>query len=173
RSSKIGVEFNSSFTVGAVDKKTLPKYQSEYGSGYTGESFYSGDIDGDGIVDNNIVYTYDDASYGSAFDPNFLVYNWDSQYPQLPGYLIPTPWVAAKSTPNDIWGNSLTFVNSAAFSGGNDNGSFRTSFTNYYHEGSLDNSLMKRNTIDFTGDYNFTEKLRVFAGITFTDAKGH
>lgn len=172
RSSIIGVEVNSSFTVGTVDKETLPKYQSSYGSGYVGESFYSGDINGDGNIDDNIVYTYDDASFGSPFDPNYLVYNWDSQYPQLPGYLIPTPWVAAKSTPNDIWGSSLTFVNSAAFSGGNENGTFRTSFTNYYHEGSLDNSLMKRNTIDFNGDYNFTEKLRVFAGVTYTDSKG-
>jgi len=63
------------------------------------------DINGDGILDDNIVYTYDDASYGTAFDPNLMVYNWDSQYPQLPGYLKPTPFVAGKD-PNMVWGPS-------------------------------------------------------------------
>lgn len=174
RQRGIGVEINSSITVGSVDKETLPKYQNKYGGGYGGDgtSFYSGDINGDGIEDDNIVYTYDDASYGSAFDPNLLVYNWDSQYPQLPGYLIPTPWVAAKSTPNDIWRNSMTYVNSASFSGGNEDGSFRMGYTNFLQDGSLENSRIKRNTIDFNGEYNLTDNLRAFAGVTYTNTQG-
>lgn len=178
RSRKIGVEFNSSTTLGFADKSTLPKYQHEYGGGYVGSSFYDvdpangyPDINGDGILDENIVYTYDDASFGSAFDPNYLVYNWDSQYPQLPGYLQPTPWVAG-ADPNVIWKTAATFQNSIAFSGGNDNGSFRLGFTNFLQNGALDNSEIKRNTLDFSGDYNFTDKLNVFGNITFSNTKG-
>ena len=57
KSRKIGVEFNSSITLGTVDKSTLPKYQHEYGGGTSGKSFYNvdlvngyPDINGDGIL---------------------------------------------------------------------------------------------------------------------------
>ncbi|WBV61793.1 SusC/RagA family TonB-linked outer membrane protein [Chryseobacterium camelliae] len=171
KSRKIGVEFNSSLTVGTVDKTTLPKYQHEYGGGYTGSSFYSGDINGDGIVDDNIVYTYDDASFGTAFNPNMMVYNWDSQYPQLPGYLQPTRWVAG-TDPNSVWGPSATYQNSVAFSGGNEKGKFRLGYTNFNQEGGLPNSYIKRNTLDFSADYNLTDKLNVFGNLTFTNTRG-
>lgn len=173
KSKKIGVEFNSSFTVGTADKKTLPVYQKEYGGGYMGtfdDTFVMGDINGDGI-DDIIVNSYNDASYGVAFDPNLMVYNWDSFFPQLPTYLQATPWVAGKNDPNYIWNTSTTFVNSVAFSGGNEKGSFRFGFTNSLHDGNLDNSSLKRNTLDFSGAYNFTEKLSVSTSVIYTNNK--
>lgn len=173
RSNRIGVEINSSFTVGTADRETLPKYQTEYGGGYMGafdDTFVMGDINGDGI-DDVIVNTYNDASYGAAFDPNLLVYNWESFFPQLPTYLQPTPWVAAKNDPNTIWKTSTTFVNSAAFSGGNEQGSFRFGFTNSLHEGNLDNSSLKRNTLDFSGAYNLTDDLTVTTSVIYTNNK--
>lgn len=172
RSQKIGVEFNSSTTLGFVDKSTLPKYQHQYGGGYTGDSFYPGsiDINGDGTPDN-VIYTYDDASFGSAFDPNLMVYNWDSQYPQLPGYLKPTRFVAGKD-PNMIWNTSATYQNAVAFSGGNDKGKFRMGYTNFYQDGSLVNSNITKNTVDFSADYNFTDKLNVFGNISYVNTRG-
>ncbi|WP_312077099.1 SusC/RagA family TonB-linked outer membrane protein [Chryseobacterium sp.] len=178
KSKRIGVEFNSSLTIGMVDKATLPKYQHQYGGGYAGSSFYEvdptngyPDINGDGVLDSNIVYTYDDASYGSAFDPNLLVYNWDSQYPQLAGYLKPTPFVAGKD-PNTVWGPSATYQNSVAFSGGNQDGKFRLGYTNFNQDGGLPNSSIKRNTLDFSADYNLTDRLNAFGKITFTNTRG-
>jgi hypothetical protein len=53
------------------------------------------DVDGDGVPDL-VVGTNNDASVG-AFDPSLMVYQWNSLYPQLPGY-HKTPWVAAKRT---------------------------------------------------------------------------
>ncbi len=178
KSTKIGVEINSSFVVGTADRETLPKYQKEYGGGYMGtfeDTFTMGDINGDGI-DDITVNSYNDASYGAAYDPNLLVYNWDSfYYPQLsnqlPSYLIATPWVAGKNDPNSIWKTSTTFVNSAAFSGGNEKGSFRFGFTNSLHDGNLDNSSLKRNTLDFSGAYNLTEKLKVSTSVIYTNNK--
>ncbi len=171
RSKKIGIEFNSALTIGSVDKSTLPTYQNEYGGGYVGDSFYSGDINGDGVTDTNIVYTYDDASFGTAFDPNLQVYNWDSQYPQLPGYLKTTPWVAG-ANPNTVWGTSATYTNSVAFSGGNDQGDFRLGYTNFLQDGALPNSEIKKNTIDFSANYDFTDKLNVFGNIAYTNTQG-
>ena len=167
----IGVEFNSSLTVGSVDKVTLPRYQNKYGGGYDGTSFVYDDINGDGIVDP-IVYVYDDASFGAAFDPNLMVYNWNSFYPQLPTYLQATPWIAGKSTPNDIWKTSSTYVNSASFSGGNEEGGFRMSITNYLQEGALVNSELKRNTVDFSGEYKLSDRLTAGANMTYTNNKG-
>ncbi|WP_326980948.1 SusC/RagA family TonB-linked outer membrane protein [Chryseobacterium sp. MYb264] len=172
KSRKIGVEFNSSTTLGFVDKSTLPKYQKQYGGGYSGTSFYPGnnDINGDGIPDN-IIYTYDDASFGSPFDPNLMVYNWDSQYPQLPGYLKPTAFVAGKD-PNSIWGTATTYQNSVAFSAGNEKGKYRFGYTNFLQEGALDNSNITKNTLDFSADYNFTEKLSAFGNISYVNTRG-
>lgn len=173
KSKRIGVELNSATTLGFVDKSTLPIYQNEYGGGYeTGDTFYSGDINGDGVIDNNIVYVYNDASFGERFDPNMLVYNWDSQYPQLSGYLKPTPWVAGRTTPNAIWGVSSTFSNSVAFSGGNDKGKFRLGVANLLQNGSLVNSTIKRNTVDFSADYDFTKKLNAFVNISYVNTIG-
>ncbi len=178
KSRKIGVEFNSSITLGTVDKSTLPKYQLEYGGGTSGKSFYNvdlvngyPDINGDGILDANIVNTYNDSSFGTRFDPNLLVYNWDSQYPYLPGYLKPTPWVAGKD-PNMIWNTSAIYQNSIAFSAGNDKGKYRVGYTNFYQQGALVNSEIKKNTLDFSADYNFTDKLSLFTNISYINTRG-
>src|SRR5690606_29442349 len=44
--------------------------------------------------------------------------------------------------------------------------------TNHLFDGPVDNFTIKRNTIDFSGDYNFTEDLKVFASMTYTNTKG-
>jgi len=69
----------------------LIKYQNKYGAGYgpyygpTGTTYFDeADINGDGIVDY-IVPTYEDASYGAAFD-NSMVYQWDSFTPYSPNF---------------------------------------------------------------------------------------
>src|SRR5690606_4108032 len=144
-----------------ADKETLPVYQDKYGAGYGVEyfgDFYYEDINGDGIAEP-ITQVDWDGSYGAAFDPDLMIYQWDALYPQLPTYLQPRPWVAGEHTPNDIWKASTTYVNSASFNGGNDDGSFRLGFTNYQQNGNLRNSKMLRNSIDFNGSYNLTERL--------------
>ena len=83
----IGVSINSSVTVGKIDKKTFAEYQTEYGAGYGAYYgpnedgyFEEWDVDGDG-VDDLIVPTYEDASYGAKFDGT-SVYQWDSFVPE-------------------------------------------------------------------------------------------
>lgn len=175
----IGVSFTSSITAGTVDSKTLPRYQNKYGAGYgpyyddpSGYFSYF-DINGDATNDLVVPFT-EDASYGAAFDPNLLVYQWTSIFPQLPGYLQPTPWVAGKNNPNSVFETALTKTNSVSFGKSTDKGSFRMGFTNKIQEGVMPNSEIKRNTITFAGSQNLTDKLTASVDFSYTNniAKG-
>ncbi|HUM66732.1 MAG TPA: TonB-dependent receptor plug domain-containing protein [Chitinophagaceae bacterium] len=82
----LGVTINSGLIFGTVDKETYAKYQKEYGAGYATSGygapdpnggFFYFDANGDGI-DDLVVPTSEDASYGQKFDPNLMVYHWDA-----------------------------------------------------------------------------------------------
>ena len=177
RSQGLGVTLNSSFTLGTVDGKTLPRYQKKYGAGYgpfyDGPGFYFGlaDINGDGTDDLTTVFS-EDASYGAAFDPGLLVYQWNSLYPGLDTYQQATPWVAGAHDPNTIWETSGTFINSISLDGGTEKSSFRLGYTNLLQEGNLPNSELKRNTINISASHDFSNRLTASANITFTKNDG-
>ena len=177
----IGITVSSSLTLGTADKETLPRYQNKYGAGYgqfygpNEDSYFNeADINGDGVPDLTTPFT-EDASYGAAFDPSLLIYQWNSIYPQLTEtFGKATPWVAGKANPNSVWGTGSTAVNSVSLDGGDEKSSFRLGFTNLLQEGSLPNSGIKRNTISFSGSHNLTDKLKASASFNFvkTDGKG-
>jgi len=176
----IGVTISSSFTAGTADKETLPRYQNKYGAGYgpyydSADGYFGlADINGDGIDDLTTPFT-EDASYGAAFDPNKLVYQWNSLYPQLTEtYGKATPWVAGKNNPNYIWGTASTAINTFTLDGGTDKGTFKLGYTNLSQQGNLPNSSLKRNTLNFSASHNFTDKLKASASLNFikNDGKG-
>ncbi|WP_430615185.1 SusC/RagA family TonB-linked outer membrane protein [Flavobacterium sp. JP2137] len=178
----ISVEFNSSLMVGTADKQTLPKYQKKYGAGYRplkpdenpnpNNPYFSGeDINGDGIPDY-VVQFGDDASYGAAYDPNLMVYQWNSFYPGLSTSGKTTPWVAAKNDPNSVWGSSHIYVNSLALSGATDKSVFRLGITNNTTEGNLANSQLKRNTINLSATHQISDKITASGNLTYTNSIG-
>jgi len=176
----IGVTINSSVTRGTADKSTLPKYQNKYGAGYgpfyeSADGYFNlADINQDGVRDLTTPFT-EDASYGAAFDPSLMVYQWNSIYPQLGDtYQKATPWVAGKNNPNSVWGVASTVVNSVSLDGGTDKSSFRLGFTNLLQEGNLPNSNIKRNTITFSGSQDLTDNLKASAYFNYVknDGKG-
>ncbi len=173
----IGVTVNSSMTLGTADKETLPTYQKKYGAGYgpyyDDPSGYFGytDINGDGIPDLTTPFT-EDASFGAAFDANLPVYQWNSIYPQLPTYQQASPWVAGANDPNYVWQTASTAINSVSLDGANDTSTFRLGFTNMLQEGGLPNSEIKRNTINFSGSHQFTDKFNASATLTYTKTNG-
>jgi TonB-linked SusC/RagA family outer membrane protein len=173
----IGITINSGITMSMIDKSTLPKYQNEYGGGYgpfyddpTGYFFY-GDVDGDG-VDDLITPTAEDASWGAKFDPNLMVVQWDALDPEASNYGEKRPWVAGANDIGYFFKTGLKWTNSVAFDGANDNGRFRVSYTNVDEEGNLVNSSIKKNTVNFAGEYNFSDRLSVDANITYVNTKG-
>jgi len=175
----LGVSISSTLMISDADRETLPKYQDQYGAGYG--AYYDSDdgyfnlydVNGDGIKDETTPFT-EDASFGAKFDPNRLIYQWNSIYPQLDTYQQATPWVAQKHTPNDLWGTGYTAISSVALDGGSETGSFRLSANNQMQEGNLPNSEIKRNSISFSGSQDLSEKLTASANVTFvkTDGKG-
>ena len=165
----LGITFSSTTSVGAYDKDTFTKYQKQYGQGYGGEdSFIVEDINGDG-VDDLVAPLGDDASYGGAFNPNQLVYQWDAFEPGNANFGKATPWVAAKNDPGKFFQNSFGAVNSINMNGGDDKSTFNFGFSNNYQTGILPNSKLNRNNI--TGNYsrNLSDKMKVTAFMNFSD----
>lgn len=166
----LGVTINSGLTVGAVDKKTLPVYQKEYGAGYAVE-WGAFDVDGDGVEDNIVPFS-DDASYGHKFDPNLMVYHWDAFDPTSPNYKKARPWVAATHGPEYFFEKSVSTNNSITIDGGSDKATFKVGYNRTTDKGILPNSRISKNMINFGGTLHMTSKLSVNASANFTEQEG-
>ncbi|MCE3076674.1 SusC/RagA family TonB-linked outer membrane protein [Chryseobacterium gwangjuense] len=169
RSKSLGLSINSTVSVGSIDKSTFPKYQKLYGAGYNGEdSFGSGDANGDGIPDT-IAPTGDDASYGPAYNPNLLVYQWNAFVPGNPNFGKATPWVAAKNDPSKFFQKSLSFVNSFNLNGGDELNTYNLTFTNNNETGILPNSKLNKNMLSGNYSRKFADNFTVRTFLTFND----
>jgi TonB-linked SusC/RagA family outer membrane protein len=174
----IGVTVNSGMTVGVLNRNTFPTFQREYGAGYGAyygpdeDAFFNqADVNGDGVPDL-LVPTTEDASYGGAFDPNLLVYQWNAFDPTSPFFGRPTPWVAAANDPIKFFKNSLTSSHSIMVDGGSDKGYFKLGYGRNTENGILPNSELKKNFVNFGAGYNVTDKLTASASINFTLTNG-
>lgn len=179
-SKRIGVNINSSVTVGMVDKSTFPTYQTNYGAGYG--PYYSGgdhpglsevDVDGDGVDDLVVPFT-EDASMGEKFDPNLMVVQWDYFDPNSPNYKQKTPWVNPENGPDYFLQNSMTLKNSIDVNGGTDVSTFRVAYTNMYQTGVLPNSQLDKNNFSINGSYDVLDNVTVTANANYyrTATKG-
>ena len=179
KGNHIGVSVSSNITTGFVDKSTFPTYQSNYGAGYG--PFYSAtdypyfrfryDIDGDGNKDYSVP-TNADASLGQKFDPNLMVYQYESFYPASKNYHKATPWTMAENGPEYFLENSLSTTNTVDVTGGTERGAFRLSYTNYYEKGILPNSSLKKNNVLYNGSYSILKDLSVSASANFINTRG-
>ncbi len=169
REKGIGISFSSTVSVGEIDKKTFPKYQKEYGEGYAGpDSFISADVDGDGINDI-VASTGDDASYGPAFNPNLLIYQWNAFALGNPNYGKATPWTAAKNDPSKFFQNSISYINSINLNGGDEKNTYNFTYTNNNETGIMPNSSLNKNMLNGNFSHDFTDKLKASAFLTFTN----
>lgn len=177
RNKGIGVSLNTGFNFGKIDKSTFIKYQNKYGGGYgayyedpSGFFLYR-DIDGDGTEDL-VVPTSEDASWGAAFDANKMVYQWDAFDPSSPNFGKPRPWVAAKNGPETFFETAVGTSNSVFIDGASDKGYFKLGYTYTNDDGILPNSNINKNLVNFSADYNLTDKLKVFSSVNFTATDG-
>lgn len=170
KSTALGVNFSSTFSTGQIDKDTFVKYQKSYGGGgYDGhESLIVTDVNGDGI-DDLLVPTAYDISYGNAFDPNLLVYQWNAFAPGNPNFGKPTPWVAAKHDPSDFFVKSVGYVNSLNFNGGDEKSTYSVTLTNNNESGVLPNSNLLKNTISSNFTRDISDKMKLGFSLNFTD----
>ncbi len=172
----IGITFNSSLVMSKVDKSTMPKYQKEYGGSYgpyyddPSGYFLLYDFNGDG-TDELVVPTFDDASWGAKFDPNLMVVQWEALDPLAPNYGKKTPWVFPEHSIEALFKTGRKITNNISFDGGTDLGTFRLSYTNVDETGIMENSSIKRNTINLSGSYDFTKKLTIEANANYVNLK--
>lgn len=179
----LGITVNTGVRVGQIDKSTFAKYQNEYGAGYSGNYsnpatspyplFWYFDVDGDGQRDP-VVPTSEDASYGAKFDPSLMVYHWDAFDPASPYYHKSRPWVAATHTPVDFYQTAVSTNNNIVLTGGNDKATFKLAYTRDDERGTLPNSKVIKNTINFGATYNVTSKITASASANYSkiDGKG-
>ena len=180
----MGITISSEVTVGTVDKSTFVDYQDKYGQGYgptytsagvlkgipvvTGKTDAFFDVDAFG---NQVATTYDDASYGVAFTPALMVYQWDSYAKDSPNFGKKTEWVAAKNTPLAFFKTATTFNNSVSIEDGTDKTNYVLNFNNYKENGILPNSEMKKNNISAKINHKFTDRLSTSVFVNYLAQK--
>ncbi len=173
----LGITFNAGLSTGAIDKKTFAKYQKQYGGGYgyyyespDGHFLYR-DINGDGTPDL-VDPMSEDASYGAAFDPNLMVYQWDAFDSTSPYYLKPKPWVVAAHDPTSYFEKPFGYNTSIFVDGGNDKATFKLGYTRNDDKGILPNSRVLKDMINFNSTYNITTKLSAGGSFNFVKING-
>ena len=175
----LGISLSSNVTVGTLDKSTFPTYQTQYGAGYG--PYYSG-YGGDGSQHPGLYYgplpwtngqdvyyvpTTEDASYGTKFDPNLMVYQWDAFVPESPNYHKATPWVNAANGPITFFNKAVTTSNTVSINGATDRSTFRFSYTNFIQTGILPNSKLKKNTFSLSASHKLAKNLTASSNVHF------
>jgi len=179
-STVVGVNINSSVTVGIIDKSTFPKYQTNYGAGYG--PYYSGgdhpgleevDVNGDGVAELVVPFT-EDASFGEKFSDDLMVVQWDYFDPNSDNYQKLTPYKNAEHGPIDFFNNSLTLKNSVDVNGGTDVSTFRMAYTNLHQTGIMPNSSLDKNSFNFSASYDILKNVKMSAAANYyrTNGKG-
>lgn len=158
-----GVTLSSSVQAGFIDKSTFAKYQTRYGGGYDPSFYYGSAADGKDYANFG-----EDASWGPEFDPNLLVYQWDSFDPTSPNYKKATPWVAAKNGPLKFFETPMSFINSISLSKGSKGFNFNLTYDNNLSSGLLPNSDLRKNTISAKVNYDLNSKLHATVYTTLT-----
>ncbi len=174
----LGISFSSNVTVGTIDRSTFPTYQTQYGAGYgpyysnsAHPGLYYGPLPWTSGKKVYYVPTTEDASYGTKFNPNLMVYQWDAFVPESPFYHKAKPWVAAANGPITFFNTAVTTSNTLAVNGASDNSSFRFSYTNFVQKGIMPNSKLTKNTFTLNATHKLAKNLTVSANANFVHQK--
>lgn len=168
KKDSFNVTVNTGVTVGEIDKTTYAKYQNEYGAGYEA-GFYTADL-GSGV--GPVVQFDADASYGSRFDPNLMVYHWDALDPYDPQYGQMKPWVAAKNDPSKFYETAITANNNITLTGGADKTTFKLAYTRIDDKGVLPNSTLDKDLFNFTATYDINDRISIGASANYSHIEG-
>lgn len=178
RKNSMSVVVNSGVTFGTIDKSTFPTYQKQYGAGYSRYDYPSPDgrflyrdVNGDGKPDLITPFS-EDASYGAAFDPNLLVYQWNAFDPFSPTYQTPTPWVAAEHGPEYLYETAVSSNQNITIAGGGETGTFKIGYTRNDDKGVLPNSKLTKDMFNLAASYNLTKNLTANADVNYSNTAG-
>ncbi|HLS10610.1 MAG TPA: TonB-dependent receptor [Flavobacteriaceae bacterium] len=85
-----------------------------------------------------------------------------------------TPWISAKNGAKEFFETPTTLSTTISISNGNEDGSYRLSYTKLDQSGIMPNSQIDRHNFSFSGDFDVNERLSVAANANYikTDALG-
>lgn len=158
----LSVNFNSSsvFNAGYLN---LPEFQTTYGQGLAGQ--YSATANQHHLWGPKL--NQPDPTTPSGF---VELVQWNSPRDPDTGELIPLPWIKRNTNPiREIMDNGYTLNNSLSFGGNNESGDFRVGYTNIYKKGNIPNTDLTNQTVDLSGGYQFLEKFRVDAKVSYNN----
>lgn len=146
----LGISFNST---AVFDQAYLfPHFQHEYGTG-----------DWAGTTN-----TITGSSWGPRLDQGTKYPQWNSPLDGN-GKPIATDWVSYPDRVKDFFNTGHTFTNNLAVSKSGDAGSFRLSYGNMMNHGIVPNTDIKKNSLNFSGDYNIKKWLRINTNIAYAN----
>lgn len=163
----VGVEFNSTIAISSIDKTTFAEYQKQYGGGYGYYYGPNGTAQFDDYNGEPMTPLTEDASYGAAFNPNQLVWQYGAFIPGSSTYGKATPWVAGTHDPSSFFETGTIYTNGISLANGNDISSFRLSYQNQNGTDVLPNSKLNKNTFNGNASYKLTDKLTANLGVTY------
>jgi TonB-linked SusC/RagA family outer membrane protein len=159
KSQKLDIDFTSSISVSTINKETFPTYQNVYGQGYGHGYSYAANDMFDNYGGQPMAPVYEDASYGAAFNPNQLVWQYGAFIPGSPTYGKATPWVAGEHDPSYLFQTGVNYNNTISFGKANDISSFRISYQNVNGTDILPNTSLNKNVLTGTASYKITDNL--------------
>ncbi|MFZ4862772.1 SusC/RagA family TonB-linked outer membrane protein [Sphingobacterium sp. Mn56C] len=125
----------------------LPKRQKLYGQGYSTD-FQTVNIAG---KEYKIVDYASDESWGPRLDGTPVLHWYNLNPEDAADYLNPQPWVYPKNDVSYFFRTGVANTNNIALSGNSGNTNYRFSYTNKNVRGTVPNSSLGRNTLNFSG----------------------
>ncbi len=166
---RLGIDYSTSVSIATINKETFAKYQNVYGQGYGTGYSYAPNSFFDDYNGSAMSPMYEDASYGAAFDPSLMVWQYTSFIPGAQGYGTATPWVAAKHDPSYLFQTAATYNNSISVGKANEVSSFRLSYQNVHGNDILPNTKLNKNTFTGTASYKIADNLTANLYATYVD----
>jgi len=146
----LGISFNST-TI--FDKAYMfPHFQNEYGSG-------------DSPVSDNTIST---SAWGQRLNIGTKLVQWNSPVGS-DGKQIATDWVSYPNRVKDFFKTGHTITNNIAVSKSGEAGDFRISYANMQNKGIVPNTDIKRNNLNFAGNYNLKKSIRLSTNLAYTN----
>lgn len=150
----------------------LPKRQKLYGQGYASEdkntqalisNFETANIGGKSYLIPNYAA---DESWGPRLDgtPVLHWYNLDPEFAE--DYMNPQPWSYPEHDVNYFFRTGISNTNNVAIAGSGENTTYRLSLTNKNVRGTMPNSSLNRNSVNFSGSSRLG-KINVFSNINY------
>ncbi|WP_185241761.1 SusC/RagA family TonB-linked outer membrane protein [Elizabethkingia anophelis] len=178
--SRLSIELNTTTNVDVV-ARTM-KYQNIYGQGYSGEGsmgIFKFDpaihLPEWSVFDGKYYKTDEtssaDESWGAKMDGREYV-PWYAFWKGAGGdFGKTTKYVPQANNIKDFYDKAMTYKNTISVSGGSDNYTARLSFTNLQQNGITPNTNLKRNYLNFNGNYKFDERLSVETVLNFSQGR--